>query len=63
MRRVLTDAEWTVVAPFMPKATKVRRPWVQPLRLLFDGVLYVLRTGCALAHLPHELPPHETVHH
>ena len=32
------------------------------MRLVFDGVLYVLRTGCAWAHLPHEFPPHQTVH-
>ena len=45
----LTDAEWAVVAPFMPKPAKVGRPWARPLRLVFDGVLYVLRTGCAWA--------------
>ena len=32
------------------------------MRHVFDGALYVLRTGCAWAHLPHEFPPHGTVH-
>lgn len=58
----LTDAEWRVVAPFMPLPSKVGRPWAWPMRLVFDGVLYVLRTGCAWAHLPREFPPPGTVH-
>ena len=58
----LTDAEWAVVAPFMPGPANAGRPRVWPMRLVFDGVLYVLRTGCAWAHLPHEFPPHGTVH-
>lgn len=58
----LTDKEWAVVAPFMPAPAKVGRPRRWPMRLVFDGVLYVLRTGCAWAHLPHEFPPPGTVH-
>lgn len=57
----LTDQEWAVVAPFMPKPAKTGRPWAWPVRLVFDGIQYVLRTGCAWAHLPHDFPPHETV--
>lgn len=49
-RRLL---KWRVVAPFMPSPVKVGRPWAWPMRLVFNGVLYVLRTGCAWAHLPH----------
>lgn len=58
----LTNAEWAVAAPFMPQPAKAGRPWAWPMRLVFDGVLYVLRTGCAWAHLPHEFPPPGTVH-
>ena len=29
--------------------------------LLLDGVLYVLRTGCAWRHLPRDFPPWQTV--
>jgi putative transposase len=32
------------------------------MRLILDGVLYVLRTGCAWAHLPHDFPPPGTEH-
>ncbi|MCG7364536.1 IS5 family transposase, partial [Roseomonas sp. ACRSG] len=31
-------------------------------RLILDGILYVLRTGCAWAHLPRDFPPPGTVH-
>lgn len=29
---------------------------------VFDGILHVLRTGCAWRHLPHAFPPWSTVH-
>ena len=32
------------------------------MRSVLDGVLYLLRTGCAWRHLPHEFPPWSTVH-
>ena len=50
-----------MVAPFMPKPAKVGRPWRWPMRLVFDGIQYVLRTRYAWAHLPHDFPPHGTV--
>ena len=31
------------------------------MRLLLDGVLYVLGTGCAWRHLPLDFPPWQTV--
>lgn len=58
----LPDAEWAVVAPFMPQPTRTGRPWAWPLRHVLDGVLYLLRTGCAWEQLPHEFPPASTVH-
>ena len=58
----LTDAEWVLVAPFMPAPAKTGRPRLWPMRLVLDGVLYILRTGCAWEHLPREFPPQGTVH-
>jgi putative transposase len=58
----LTDAEWALVAPFMPAPASTGRPRLWPMRLVLDGVLYVLRTGCAWAHLPRDFPPSGTVH-
>lgn len=58
----LTDAEWSLVAPFMPASASTGRPRLWSMRLILDGVLYVLRTGCAWAHLPRDFPPTGTVH-
>ena len=57
----LTDRKWAVVAPFMPAPARTERPRLWPMRLVFDGIQYGLRTGCAWAHLPRDFPPHETV--
>lgn len=58
----LTDSEWRVVAGCLPAPAKVGRPRLWPMRRVLDGILYVLRTGCAWAHLPREFPPPGTVH-
>ena len=58
----LTDAEWALVAPFMPAPARTGRPRRWPMRALVDAILYVLRTGGAWRHLPREFPPWGTVH-
>jgi transposase len=58
----LADAEWALVRPFMPAPGQTRRPRRWPMRLIMDAILYVLRTGCAWAHLPRDFPPPGTVH-
>ena len=58
----LNDAEWAVLAPLLPSPSTTGRPWRWPLRAVLDGILYVLRTGCAWRHLPLDLPPWSTVH-
>ena len=58
----LTDAEWSVVAPFLPAPARTGRPRRWPMRAVVDAILYVLRTGGAWRHLPHEVPPWPTVH-
>jgi transposase len=58
----LSEAEWAVLAPLLPAPSSTGRPWRRPLRAVFDGILYVLRTGCAWRHLPLDFPPWSTVH-
>ena len=58
----LSDAEWAVLAPLLPTPCRTGRPWRWPLRAVLDGILSVLRAGCAWRHLPHEFPPWGTVH-
>jgi len=58
----LTDAEWALLAPFLPAPARAGRPRRWPMRAIVDAILYVLRTGCAWRHLPREFPPWPTVH-
>ena len=58
----LTDAEWAILAPFLPAPARTGRPRRWPLRAIVDAILYVLRTGGAWRHLPREFPPWPTVH-
>ena len=58
----LTDAEWGIVAPFLPAPARTGRPWRWPVRKVLDAILHVLRTGGAWRHLPREFPPWPTVH-
>lgn len=58
----LTDAEWAVVAPFLPSPAQTGRPRRWPLRAIVDAILYGLRTGGAWRHLPREFPPWSMVH-
>ena len=58
----LTDAEWALVSPSLPAPASTGRPRRWPMRAIPDAILYVLRTGCAWRHLPHEFPPWPTVH-
>ncbi|AWN42283.1 IS5 family transposase [Methylobacterium durans] len=58
----LSDAEWAVVAPLLPAPATTGRPRRWPMRVVLDGILYVLRTGSAWRHLPHDFPPWSSVH-
>lgn len=58
----LSDAEWAVLAPLLPAPARTGRPWLWSQRAVLDGILYVLRTGCAWRHLPLDFPPWGTVH-
>jgi transposase len=55
----LTDYEWSVVADIFERPGPGRPP-KYPRRLLLDGILYVLRTGCSWRMLPKDFP-HWTV--
>lgn len=57
----LTDAEWAVLEPLMPGRSKLGRPPKWSLRVIMDGVFYVLRSGQPWRMLPRDLPPVSTV--
>ena len=56
----LTDAEWRVIAPHLPKPCPRGRPREWPMREIINGIFYVMRAGCPWRLLPNDLPPWET---
>ena len=61
----LTDAQWTRLAPIVPKP-RTRpdgrgRPWRDP-RDVLNGILWVMRTGAPWKDLPDRYPPYQTCH-
>ena len=58
----LTDAEWALIEPLMPKPQARGRPWAWPLREILNAIFYVLRGGIPWRLLPRDLPPKSTVY-
>lgn len=57
-----SDAEWALIAPFMPKRSKVGpRPRRTRMRAVWNAIQYIAATGCQWAQLPKEFPPFTTV--
>ena len=59
----LSDAQWKAIEPLIPLPKPGGRPRTTNLREVLNAILYLLRTGCQWAYLPHEFPPHRTVYH
>src|SRR5688572_24740667 len=58
----LTDAEWEIIAPFMPLPAKTGHPRLWTMREIMNAIFYVLRAGCARRLLPKDFPPMTTVY-
>lgn len=58
----LTDAEWEIIAPFMPPPARTGRPREWPMREIMNAIFYVLRAGCPWRLLPKDFPPMTTVY-
>ena len=56
-----SDAEWRLLSPFLPGASRVGRPREVDLRAVMDAILYILATGCQWRALPKDFPPRSTV--
>ena len=55
----LTDREWELIEPLLPKKKKTKPPtWTK--RQILDGVFYQLKKGCNWGDLPKDLPPYST---
>ena len=59
----LTDAEWQRIQDMVPPEVGGGRHRDTEMRAVVDGILYLLRSGCAWRMLPKDFPPWQTVHH
>ena len=58
----VSDEEWAFVEPFLTLIRPDAPQREHDLREVYNGVRYVMRTGCAWRFLPHDLPPWEAVY-
>lgn len=61
----LTDEQWALVEPLLPRARRHRgpgRPRTADLREVANALFYHAREGCSWRALPHDLPPWKTVY-
>jgi putative transposase len=58
----LTDQQWSVIEPLLPKAKLGGRPRITDLRRVTDAILYLVKTGCQWRMLPTDFPPWRTVY-
>lgn len=59
----VTEEEWAVIAPLIPAARRGGRKRSVNIREVFNGVLYLLSTGCQWRAIPKDLPPRSTLFH
>ena len=58
----LSDAEWAIIEPLIPGGKPGGRPRKTNIREVINAIFYLVRTGCAWRHLPHDFPPSGTVY-
>jgi putative transposase len=58
----VTDAEWRLLEPLLPPASRRGRRRAWPLREIVNAIFYVLRAGCSWRLLPDSFPPWRTVY-
>jgi transposase len=59
----VTEEEWATSAPLIPPARRGGRKRTVNIREVFNGVLYLLSTGCQWRAIPKDLPPRSTLFH
>ena len=58
----VTDEEWAHVAPLIPKAKRGGRKREVSIREVFNGIMYMLSTGCQWRYIPKDFPPKSTIY-
>lgn len=59
----MSDAEWKVIEPHLPKPRRLGRPRAVDLRTVVNAILYIATNGCQWANLPKDFPAKSTVQH
>jgi transposase len=61
-RHALTDEQWLLVDPLLPRSiARTGRP-ASPRRLMLDGIFWILSTGAPWRDLPERFGPWQTVY-
>src|SRR5258706_12474354 len=56
----VSDDEWAFVAPYLTLMTEDAPQRKYPLREVFNGLRYIVKTGGQWRWMPHDLPPWPT---
>ena len=59
----LTDSQWQLIEPLIPPERWGGRTRSVLMREVLNGILYLLRSGCAWRAIPHDLPNWGTCRH
>ena len=59
----LTDEQWELLEDLIPPGKPGGRPRVVSMREVLNGIMYVLRSGCAWRLLPHDFPKWNIVYY
>ena len=57
----LTDREWKLLEPLIPKPKSSGRPIKHPRRIILNAIFFLNRSGCQWDMLPKDFPPKSTV--
>jgi transposase len=58
----VSDEEWAFVVPYLLLCREDAPQREYSLRAVFNGLRYLVRTGCQWRYLPHDLPPWPVVY-
>jgi transposase len=58
----VSDEEWALVAPYLTLMTEDAPQRDYPLREVFNGLRWIVRTGAPWRWMPHDLPPWHVVY-
>ncbi len=57
----LTDRQWKIVAPYVPRSKRGSRPALYPRRGIVNAILHQVRNGGVWRALQHDFQPYRSV--